>query len=73
MSIPLVPTIVALAVCLAVLAAGQIRERRKYEPGRTTLIPWVALQYAAAIGAILMAANLVVQLTGQPLPARGLP
>jgi hypothetical protein len=72
MSIPLVPTIIVLLVCLAVLAAGQIRERRKYQPGRATLIPWVPLQYAAAIGALLMAANLIVLLTGHPFPPRGL-
>jgi hypothetical protein len=63
-------TLVILAVCVAVLGIAQIRERRKYEPGRISLIPWVPLQFVAMIGMILMLAHLVSLLTGEPLVGR---
>jgi len=66
----LVPTLIVLAVCLAVLGIGQLRERRRYEPGRISLIPWVPLQFVAMIGMIVMLAHLVTLLTGEPLVGR---
>ena len=63
-------TLIILSVCLAVLGVAQIRERRKYEPGRITLIPWVPLQFLAMMGMILMLAHLVSLLTGEPLVGR---
>jgi hypothetical protein len=63
-------TLTVLAVCVAVLGIAQIRERRKYEPGRITLIPWVPLQFLAMMGMILMLAHLVSLLTGEPLVGR---
>jgi hypothetical protein len=63
-------TLIILAVCLAVLGIAQIRERRRYEPGRITLIPWVPLQFLAMFGMILMLAHLVTLLTGEPLVGR---
>ena len=63
-------TLIILAACVAVLGIAQIRERRKYEPGRITLIPWVLLQFLAMMGMILMLAHLVSLLTGQPLVGR---
>jgi hypothetical protein len=63
-------TLVILAVCVAVLGIAQIRERRKYEPGRISLIPWVPLQFVAMMGMILMLAHLVSLLTGEPLVGR---
>jgi choline-glycine betaine transporter len=63
-------TLIILAVCLAVLGLAQIRERRKYEPGRISLIPWVPLQFVAMMGMILMLAHLVSLLTGEPLVGR---
>ena len=66
----LVSTLIVLAVCLAVLGIGQIRERRRYEPGRVSLIPWVPLQFVATMGTIVMLAHLVTLLTGEPLVGR---
>ena len=63
-------TLIILAVCVAVLGIAQIRERRKYEPGRISLIPWVPLQFVAMMGMILMLAHLVSLLTGEPLVGR---
>ena len=63
-------TLIILAVCVAVLGIAQIRERRRYEPGRVTLIPWVPLQFVAMMGIILMLAHLVSLLTGEPLTGR---
>ena len=63
-------TLIILAVCVAVLGIAQIRERRKYEPGRVSLIPWVPLQFVAMMGMILMLAHLVSLLTGEPLVGR---
>jgi uncharacterized membrane protein YidH (DUF202 family) len=63
-------TLIILAVCVAVLGIAQFRERRKYEPGRITLIPWVPLQFLAMMGMILMLAHLVSLLTGEPLVGR---
>ncbi len=63
-------TLIILTVCLAVLGIGQIRERRRYEPGRISLIPWVPLQFLAMMGVILMLAHLVSLVTGEPLVGR---
>jgi len=63
-------TLVILAVCLGVLGVAQIRERRKYEPGRISLVPWLPLQFLAIFGIILMLAHLVTLLTGEPLVGR---
>ena len=63
-------TLIILAVCVAILGIAQIRERRKYEPGRVSLIPWVPLQFVAMMGMILMLAHLVSLLTGEPLVGR---
>jgi hypothetical protein len=63
-------TLIILAICVAVLGIAQIRERRRYEPGRITLIPWVPLQFVAMMGIILMLAHLVSLLTGEPLTGR---
>lgn len=63
-------TLVILAVCVAILGIAQIRERRPYEPGRITLVPWVPLQFLAMMGMILMLAHLVSLLTGEPLVGR---
>ena len=66
----LTPTLIVLVVCVAVLGIAQIRERRRYEPGRISLIPWVPLQFLAMMGIILMLAHLVSLLTGEPLVGR---
>ena len=58
MSLSLTWTLVILAACAAVLALAQIRERRKYEPGRIGLVPWLPIQFVALLGAILMIAHL---------------
>jgi uncharacterized membrane protein len=63
-------TLIILAVCLAILGVAQIRERRKYEPGRISLVPWLPLQFLAVFGMILMLAHLVTLLTGEPLVGR---
>jgi uncharacterized membrane protein YidH (DUF202 family) len=63
-------TLIVLAVCLAVLGIAQIRERRRYEPGRISLIPWVPLQFVAMLGVIVALAHLVTLLTGEPLAGR---
>lgn len=63
-------TLIILAVCLAILGVAQIRERRKYEPGRISLVPWLPLQFLAIFGIILMLAHLVTLLTGEPLVGR---
>jgi hypothetical protein len=63
-------TLVILAICVAILGIAQIRERRPYEPGRITLVPWVPLQFLAMMGLILMLAHLVSLLTGEPLVGR---
>ena len=66
----LIPTLIVLAACLAILGIGQFRERRRYEPGRISLIPWVPLQFLAMMGVIVMLAHLVSLLTGEPLVGR---
>lgn len=66
----LIPTLIVLAVCVAILGIAQIRERRRYEPGRISLIPWVPLQFIAMMGVIVMLAHLVSLLTGEPLVGR---
>ena len=66
----LAATLVVLALCVVILAIGQIRERRRYRPGRVSLIPWVPLQFIAMLGAVLMIAHLISLLTGQPLVGR---
>ncbi|MDH3235981.1 MAG: hypothetical protein OEQ29_20855 [Alphaproteobacteria bacterium] len=66
----LIPTLIVLAICVAILGIAQIRERRRYEPGRISLIPWVPLQFLAMMGVIVMLAHLVSLLTGEPLVGR---
>jgi len=63
-------TLILLAACLAVLGIAQFRERRPYEPGRISLIPWMPLQFLAMMGVIVMLAHLVSLLTGEPLVGR---
>ncbi len=66
----LIPTLLILAVCIAVLIAAQIRERRRYKPGRVSLIPWVPLQFLAVLGLMLMLAHVISLLTGEPFAGR---
>jgi hypothetical protein len=66
----LIPTLLILAVCVAVLIAAQIRERRRYRPGRISLIPWVPLQFIAVLGVMLMLAHVISLLTGEPFAGR---
>lgn len=66
----LTATLIILAVCIAVLVAAQIRERRRYEPGRVSLIPWVPLQFIAMLGVMLMLAHVISLLTGEPFVGR---
>jgi len=63
-------TLIILGVCLAFLGIAQLRERRRYEPGRISLIPWLPLQFLAMFGVIIMLAHLVTLLTGEPLVGR---
>ncbi|MCZ6861206.1 MAG: hypothetical protein O7I42_13190 [Alphaproteobacteria bacterium] len=66
----LTATLIILAVCIAVLIAAQIRERRHYKPGRVSLIPWVPLQFIAMLGVMLMLAHMISLLTGEPFVGR---
>lgn len=66
----LTATLIILGICIAVLVAGQIRERRRYEPGRVGLIPWVPLQFLALLGVMLMLAHVISLLTGEPFVGR---
>lgn len=66
----LTATLIILAACIAVLVVAQIRERRRYEPGRISLIPWVPLQFLALLGVMLMLAHLISLLTGEPFIGR---
>lgn len=63
-------TLIILGICLAVLGVAQFRERRRYEPGRISLFPWLPLQFVALFGMIIMLAHLVTLLTGEPLVGR---
>ncbi len=66
----LTATLLILAACIAILVAGQIRERRRYKPGRVSLIPWVPLQFIAMLGVMLMLAHVISLLTGEPFVGR---
>ena len=66
----LTATLIILGVCIAILVAGQIRERWLYKPGRVSLIPWVPLQFLAMLGVMLMLAHVISLLTGEPLVGR---
>ncbi len=66
----LTATLIILAVCIAVLITAQIRERRRYKPGRVSLIPWVPLQFIAMLGVMLMLAHVISLLTGEPFVGR---
>lgn len=66
----LTATLIILGICIAVLVAGQIRERRRYEPGRVGLIPWVPLLFIALLGVMLMLAHVISLLTGEPFVGR---
>ena len=66
----LTATLIILAACIAVLVAGQIRERRRYKPGRISLIPWVPLQFIAMLGVMLMLAHVISLVSGKPFIGR---
>ncbi|MHA1536509.1 MAG: hypothetical protein ACTSUD_03050 [Alphaproteobacteria bacterium] len=66
----LTATLIILAACVAVLVAGQIRERRRYKPGRISLIPWVPLQFLAMLGVMLMLAHVISLVSGKPFIGR---
>lgn len=70
MTLSLTATLSILGASAFVIAIAQVRERRKYVPGRPSLIPWIPLQFVAILVAILMIAHLVTFVTGQPLEGR---
>ena len=68
MSLPV--TLAVLVIAVAVAAFSAYRQRQPAEPGNPPLIPYVGLQIAAVVVAILMLAHLVTLLTGTPFKGR---
>ena len=66
----LVPTMVALALAVAVAAFANWQERRERPVGDPPLVSYTAIQMVAIVVAILMAAHLISLLTGHPLISR---
>ena len=60
--------VLGLAVALLVLATWQAR--RKREPGKLPIIPWVGVQYVAVVVIIIVGIHVVGLLTGQDLKGR---
>ena len=66
----LTATVVGLTLALVVFALATYQSRRPYEPGRSGLVPYGALQFVALLAVILMLAHLVTLLTGKPFAGR---
>ena len=66
----LAPTLVVLALALAVFGVAVWGERRPYEPGRVWKVPYKAVMFVAVLVAVLMLAHLVTLVTGTPLESR---
>jgi len=60
--------VLGCAAVLLVLATWQAR--RKREPGKLPIIPWVGVQYVCLVAMIIVAIHLVSLWTGQELKGR---
>ena len=70
MSLSLAPTLVILAVAVALWALAYLEGRRPVEVRRARWVPYTGMQFLAAVAFIVMLAHLVSLLTGQPLEGR---
>ena len=66
----LTTTTIASAISLTLFVAATWQARRKREPGKPALMPWMAVQFVAAVGVVVFAAHLVSLLTGVELKGR---
>ena len=63
-------TLVILAVAAVVFGFANWQSRRPRKPGEVSLVPWVGVQFLAAVAILLMLAHLVTLLTGHPFAGR---
>ncbi len=66
----LTPTLIVLALGLALTGFANFMSRRPSEPGRLRLVPYTGLQFVGLLVVVLMLAHLVTLLTGTPLEGR---
>lgn len=59
-----------LGVAFALLMLATWQARRKREPGKLPIIPWVGVQYVAVVAIIIVGIHVVGLLTGQDLKGR---
>ena len=60
--------VLGVAVVLLLLATWQARRRR--DPGKLPIIPWVGVQYVSVVVIIIVGIHLVGLITGQDLKGR---
>ena len=63
-------TLILLFASLALAGLAWIRQRRPRDSFDPPLVPWTAIQVAAVVVALLMAAHLVSLATGHPFKGR---
>lgn len=61
---------IVLGVAFALLVLATWQTRRKREPGKLPIIPWVGVQYVAVVVIIIVSIHVIGLLTGQELKGR---